>query len=57
MVENFGKNPMNWCKYIDEIFFIDEHGEESEKIHKDQSNMLHPTIKLTVEYSKEEGKF
>ena len=57
MLKIFGKKPMNWWRYIDEIIFIWEHGEESLKVSIDQVNMLHPTIKFTAEYSKEEVKF
>ena len=41
---------MIWWRYIDDIFFISEHGEESLKVFIDQVNLFHPTIK----YSKEE---
>ena len=57
MLKIFGKKTMNWWRYIDEIIFICEHGEESLKVSIDQVNMLHPTIKFTAEYSKEEVKF
>ena len=41
---------MIWWRYIDDMFFIWEHGEESLKVFIDQVNLFHPTIK----YSKEE---
>ena len=45
---------MTWRRYIDDIFFNWEHGEESLRAFIDQVNLLHPTIKFTAEYSKEE---
>ena len=48
---------MSWLSYIDDIFFIWEHGEESLGDFIDQVNLLHPTIKFTAEYSKEEVNF
>ena len=32
MLEIFEKNPMIWWRYIDDIFFISEHGEESLRV-------------------------
>ena len=55
--ESFEKKPMIWWRYIDDIFFIWEHGEESLKIFIEQVNMFHSTIKFTDEYSKEEAIF
>ena len=52
MLESFEKKPMIWWRYIDDIFFIWEHGEESLKVFREQVNMFHSTIKFTVEYSK-----
>ena len=49
---------MIWWRYIDDIFFIWEHGEESYRSDFiDQVNLFHPTIKFTAEYFKEEVKF
>ena len=49
---------MIWWSYIDDIFFIWEHGEQSQKVFIDQvHNMFHPTIKFIVEFSKEEVNF
>ena len=45
--------PMIWCRYIDNICFIWEHGEESLENFLNKSNTFHPTIKFTAEYSKE----
>ena len=57
MLEGFEKKPMIWWRYIDDIFFIWEHGEESLKVFIEQVNMFHSTIKFTAEYSKEEVNF
>ena len=57
MLETFEKKPMILRKYIDDIFFIWEHDEESLEIFIGQVNMFHPTIKFMAEYSKEEVNF
>ena len=44
---------MIWWRYIDNIFFIWEHGEESLEKFLNKSNTFHSTIKFTAEYSKE----
>ena len=46
------KKPNVWWRYIDDIFFIWEHGEESLKEFLNEINSFHPTIKLTVDWSK-----
>ena len=51
------KKPMIWWRYIDVIFFISEHGEESLEKFLNQLNSFHPTIKFTAEYSKERINF
>ena len=47
---------ISW-RYIDDIFFLWEHGEESPRDFIDQVNLFHPTTKFTAEYSKEEVNF
>ena len=47
------KKPMIWWRYIDSIFFIWEHGEESLEKFLNKLNSFHATIKFTAEYSKE----
>ena len=47
------KKPMIWWRYIDDIFFIWEHGEESLEKFLNKLNSFHPTKKFTAEYSKE----
>ena len=44
--------PYLWWWYIDDIFFILEHGEEILKEFIDVLNKKHPTIKFTAEWSK-----
>ena len=44
------KKPSVWWRYIDDIFFIWEHGE-------DDINSFHPTIKFTGDWSKEKVNF
>ena len=51
------KKPMIWWRYIDDIFFIWEHGEESLEKFLNKLNSFHPTIKFTAEYSKETINF
>ena len=49
--------PYLWWRYIDNIFFIWEHGEEKLKEFIDVLNKKHPTIKFTVEWSKTQINF
>ena len=49
--------PLLWWRYIDDIFFIWEHGEESLKSFLEHINSAHPTIKFTAEFSKEKVNF
>ena len=44
-----------WGRYIDDIFFIWEHGEESLKEFINYINTFHPTIKFTADCSKEKS--
>ena len=46
-----------WWRYIDDIFFIWEHGEDSLKHFIETLNASRPTIKFTAEWSKEEINF
>ena len=41
-----------WWRYIDDIFFLWEHGENKLKSFIDKINKAHPTIKFTAEWSK-----
>ena len=49
--------PLFWWRYIDDIFFVWEHGEESLKSFLKYINEAHPTIKFTADYSKEKVNF
>ena len=49
--------PLFWWRYIDDIFFVWEHGEESLKSFLKYINDAHPTIKFTADYSKEKVNF
>ena len=44
--------PFLWSRYIDDIFFLWEHGENKLKSFIDKINKVHPTIKFTAEWSK-----
>ena len=57
MLESFEKKPVVWWRYIDDIFFIWENGEESLKIFMEQVKIFHSTIKFTAEYSYKEVNF
>ena len=57
MLEIFDKKTMIWWRYIDDIFFFWEHGEEPLKVFINQVNLFHSSIKFTAEYSKEEVNF
>ena len=46
----FEKKTMFWWRYIDDIFFIWERGEESLRDFIDQVNLFHATTKFTAEY-------
>ena len=41
-----------WWRYIDDIFFIWEHGEDSLNLFLEHLNKAHPTIKFMAEYSR-----
>ena len=44
--------PYLWWKYIYDIFFLWEHGEEKLKTFIGNINKMHPTIKFTADWSK-----
>ena len=44
--------PYLWWMYIDDIFFLWEHGEEKLKSFTDNINKMHRTIKFTADWSK-----
>ena len=49
--------PYPWWQFIDDIFFIWEHGEKKPKEFIDVLNKKHPTIKFTAEWSKTQINF
>ena len=49
--------PSRWWRYIDDTFFIWEHGEDSLKQFIETFNAFHPTFKFRVELSREEINF
>ena len=49
--------PSVWWRYIDDVFLIWEHGEESLKQFLDYLNSCHPSIKFTANYSSEAVEF
>ena len=51
------KKPNVWWRYIDDIFFMWEHGEELLKEFINKINSFHPTIKFTADWSKEKVSF
>ena len=57
LLETFSLKPTVWWRYIDDIFFLWDHGEESLKDFIQHLNSAHPTIKFTAEYSKDTINF
>ena len=50
-------SPLVWWRYIDDIFLIWEHGEESLQAFIKHLNSFHPTIKFTADYSYDKVNF
>ena len=51
ILERLDNKPYLWWRYIDDIFFIWEHGEEKLRDFVQTLNEVHPTIKFTAEWS------
>ena len=49
--------PYLWWRYIDDIFFLWELGEEKLKSFIDNINKMHPTIKFVADWSKTSTNF
>jgi len=49
--------PLVWWRYIDDVFLLWEHGEDSLKLFLEHINNLHPTIKFTADYSHKKVNF
>ena len=51
------KGPPIWWRYIDDIFVLWNHGEESLNSFVEEINQAHPTIKFTTEWSRDSVSF
>lgn len=49
--QNFSAAPTLWIRYIDDIFGIWPHSEESLLLFRDHVNSIHPSIKVTLSFS------
>ncbi len=47
------RTPRIWWRYINDVFVIWEHGQETLNIFLERINEFHDTIKFTAEYSAE----
>ena len=56
-LETLIKKPWLWCRYIDDIFMIWQHGEDELKIFLDKLNNVHPSITFTCGYSREKVSY
>ena len=56
-LDNYPLKPLIWKRFIDAIFIIWTHGEETFHQFVDYLNSLHPTIKFTSKTSKESINF
>ena len=56
-LESCQQKPQVWWRYIDDIFLLWEHGEESLKHFLKHLNSVHPTLKFTADYSTEQINF
>ena len=50
-LSNLEYAPWIWWRYIDDVFFIWEHGEEKLDAFMTYLNSVHPTIKFTEKHS------
>ena len=57
MLNSYQLKPKIWLRYIDDIFFIWEHGEEELTKWLEHLNNYHKTIKFTSEWSTEKINF
>ena len=56
-LETLIKKPWLWCRYINDIFMIWQHGEDELKIFLDKLNNVHPSITFTCGYSREKVSY
>ncbi len=57
LLKDASVKPLLYLCYIDDIFFIFDQGEDRVLGFLDYMNEQHPTIKFTMEYSKEQVNF
>ena len=57
ILNKFKKKPNVWGRYIDHMFFICKHGEESLKEFLNEINSFYSTIKFPADWSKENFNF
>ena len=57
LLQSVTNRPMVWWRYIDDVFTIWPHGEESLQVFLNKLNLFHPTIKFTAEWSRESVTF
>ena len=57
IIEIVGNKPYLWWRYIDDIFFIWEHGEVILKDFVQTINEIHPITKFAAEWSQESINF
>ena len=57
ILEDTDLQPRIWWRYIDDIFFIWEHGEDFLKQFIETLNAFHSTVQFTSEWSREEINF
>ena len=51
LLSDIDLKPYIWWSYIDDIFLIWEHGQESLKMFLQKIIKIHPTIKFTADWS------
>ena len=57
LLSDIDLKPYIWWRYIDDIFLIWEHVEESLKLFLEKLNKIHPTIKFTSDWSSSSVNF
>ena len=57
LLQSVSKRPMVWWRYIDDVFAIWPHDEESLQVFLNELNLFHSTIKFTAEWSRESVTF
>ena len=57
MIHSYDKKPNLWLRYIDDVFYIWEHGKDELNKWFEHLNHFHKTIKFTNEWSYENINF